>query len=113
MVSLRHRKTDQVESKHEPEKLLHSPVTIYRKLVSKSSTIFRSDIEFVEKPRQIIFGSVLILVLCYLSGSTVAPKDDLITSFRFALWSFLAVTATYSMLQSKDGLMVRCFSIIV
>lgn len=106
MLSLRRRKKDTLSPQAPVENVSLSPMLVYRKLVAKSSTLFRSDIEFVEKPRQVVFGSILVIILYYLSDLSSSLDEDIITSARYALWSLLGVTVVYSMLQSKDGLMV-------
>ena len=110
MVFLRQRKNSKVGIEQKAESSIHSPVRMYRKLVAKSGTIFRSDIEFIEKPRQIVFGSILILILLRLSTSRIPMDDDVIIASRYALSSLLSVTVIYAMLQSKDGLMVRRYT---
>ena len=106
MVVPRRRKDDLVTQQDSDPRYHTSPVKVYQRLVSKSSAVFRSDIEFVEKPRQIVFGAVLIGILFILSGFTADDALDTISASRYCLVGFLVATVVYSMLQSKDGLMV-------
>lgn len=113
MLSVRRRRKGALADQASNENDFVSPMMVYRRLVAKSSTIFRSDIEFVEKPRQILFGSILVLILFRLSEMAASLNDDLIASARHGLCSLLGVIVIYCMLQSKDGLMVCCLMFIV
>ena len=83
-----------------------SPKVAYHNLVTHSSTIFRSSVEFQEKPRQILFGGLLTAVLicvAYLNSNRV---DDISAVTRGTVYGLLITLVVYCMLQLKDGLMV-------
>lgn len=87
---------------------ISSPRVAYRKLVSASSNLFRSSVEFREKPRQIAVGLLFTVALICL-----ALRDNDEMSVPSAgirgLVGFTGAVVVYSILQSKDGLMV-CLS---
>jgi|LauGreDrversion4_2_1035121.scaffolds.fasta_scaffold35779_4 hypothetical protein len=106
MATARRRKDDLITQIPTESRLDPNPVKIYQRLVSKSSAIFRSDIEFVEKPRQVVFGAILVGFLFILSGLAAEDGYNFISASRYCLFGFLLSTIIYSMLQTKDGLMV-------
>jgi len=78
---------------------------VYQQLVSNSSTHFRADIEFHEKPRQVSFGSLLIgtiLIIAFMNDT-----EDFTTAARKSLFGCLIAIVVYCILQTKDGLMIR------
>jgi hypothetical protein len=87
---------------------ISSPRVAYRKLVSASSNLFRSSVEFREKPRQIAVGLLFTVALICLA----LPDNDEMSvpsAGMRGLVGFTGAVVVYSILQSKDGLMV-CLS---
>jgi hypothetical protein len=85
----------------------------YRNLVVHSSEIFRSDVEFKEKPRQVVFGGILCSLLVYLSYRSSERSYDISSVASYTAMALLLTVVIYSVLQSKDGLMVREFPICI
>jgi hypothetical protein len=106
MVSVRRRKLQDAMITTQPDDATLDPRTIYQKLVARSSTLFRSDVEFIERPRQIVFGVIFLIFLVGVSGFAGTVRDDIVTASRCCLLSLLVALVIYAMLQSKDGLMV-------
>ena len=85
-----------------------SPVVAYRNLVMQSSSVFRADVEFHEKPRQVVFGATLVSIVAYMSYINTNNEGNWFTASRFAVAGCAVAIVMYAMLQTKDGLMV-CF----
>ena len=83
-----------------------SPDLVYKNLVQSSSSNFRSDIEFHEQPRQVIFGAALMILLVTLSVKAKEDAPEYGNSLKYALVGCVISIVTYAMLQSRDGLMV-------
>lgn len=84
-----------------------SPVMAYRDLVSQSSDRFRADVEFHEKPRQVLIGVLLLLILGWFSRFNIDTEISVSHAPRAAFLGVLVIIVFYCMLQSKDGLMIR------
>jgi phosphatidylserine synthase 2 len=106
----RSRKRSIVSDSSESRTRSKSAAKAYRDLVLHSSTHFRADIEFHEKPRQVLFAAVLIGIVFLLSE----PNNiyDPIAAARVAIGGCLIALVFYCMLQTKDGLMIRPHPII-
>lgn len=84
---------------------ISSPRVAYRKLVSASSNLFRSSVEFREKPRQIAVGLLFTVALICL-GLQENDEMSVPSAGIRGLVGFTGAVVVYSILQSKDGLMV-------
>jgi hypothetical protein len=85
-----------------------SPKIAYDNLVAHSDSVFRSSVEFKEKPRQILFGGILLACLAYVASRNKSNLDNPETVICGTLLGLLATIVVYCMLQIKDGLMVCC-----
>lgn len=95
-----------VEVVDEPTSRGRSAETAYRRLVRSSSNTFRSSIEFREKPRQIIFGGLLLVAIATMAYFNSSNSAEPMMSSKGAVTAFMLSVITYCSLQSKDGLMV-------
>ena len=89
----------------------NSPSDAYQELVQKSSNQFRSQLEIKERPRQVVFGLILIAGTGLWSLTRDAGDSPEISG-RNAIVGIIFAIVVYCMLQTKDGLMVRPHPIV-
>jgi phosphatidylserine synthase 2 len=82
-----------------------SAAKVYQELVSHSSSQFRADVEFHEKPRQVFFGGLIAVTIFLLALSN--HTNDTLEGARSGIVACIIAITMYCGLQSKDGLMLR------
>ncbi|KAF4672186.1 hypothetical protein FOL46_009340 [Perkinsus olseni] len=79
----------------------------YELLVRNSADTFRSNLEFIERPRQVVFAALLVSVVVYVSHRSSLDTFNATDSARAAVAMVFLTVMIYSVLQTRDGLMVR------